>query len=80
VADADVSMSDLSAYLGAEIDTDGEHDSLGEMLTHHAGKVPEVGTAISKFGLQFIVRDSDEKHIGKVEIVRPRPSAAGDAA
>jgi CBS domain containing-hemolysin-like protein len=77
VADADVSISDLSAFLGAEIDDGAGHDSLGEMLTHHAGKVPEVGTEISKFGLQFIVRDSDEKHIGKVEIVRPRPSEVG---
>lgn len=80
VADADVSMSDLSAYLGAEIDKDGDYESLGGMLTHHLGKVPEVGTAVSKFGLRFIVRDSDERHIGKVEIVRPRSMDAGDAA
>lgn len=80
VADADVSMSDLSAYLGAEIDKDGDYESLGGMLTHHLGKVPEVGTAVSKFGLRFIVRDSDERHIGKVEIVRPRSLDAGDAA
>jgi CBS domain containing-hemolysin-like protein len=80
VADAEVSMSDLSAYLGAEIDHDGEYESLGGMLTQHLGKVPEVGTAVSKFGLRFIVRDSDERHIGKVEIVRPRPMDAGDSA
>ncbi|HSN97867.1 MAG TPA: hemolysin family protein [Candidatus Nanopelagicales bacterium] len=80
VADAEVSMSDLSAYLGADIDKDGEYESLGGMLTHHLGKVPEVGTAVSKFGLRFIVRDSDERHIGKVEIVRPRSMDAGDAA
>ncbi|MCC6558248.1 MAG: HlyC/CorC family transporter [Polyangiaceae bacterium] len=79
VADAEVSMSDLSAYLGAEIDRDGEYESLGGMLTQHLGKVPEVGTAVNKFGLRFIVRDSDERHIGKVEIVRPRMDA-GDAA
>lgn len=80
VADAAVSMTDLSAYLGAEIDKDGDYDSLGGMLTHHLGKVPEVGTEVSKFGLQFIVRDSDERHIGKVEIVRPRSLESGDAA
>ena len=80
VADADISMSDLEAYLGADIDGGTGIDSLGDMLTQHAGKVPEAGTEISKFGYQFIVRDADEKHIGKVEIVRPRPNAAGDAA
>ena len=72
VADADVSMSDLSAYLGAEIPAEGDYNSLGGMLTHHAGKIPEVGTAISKFGLRFIIRELDENHIGKVEIIRPR--------
>jgi CBS domain containing-hemolysin-like protein len=80
VADAAISMSDLEAYLGADIATGPGVDSLGDMLTQHAGKVPEAGTEISKFGYQFIVRDADEKQIGKVEIVRPRPSAAGDAA
>ncbi len=80
VASADISMSDLEAYLGADIDGGTGFDSLGDMLMQHAGKVPEAGTEISKFGYQFIVRDVDDKHIGKVEIVRPRPNAAGDAA
>jgi putative hemolysin len=80
VADAAVSMSDLSAYLGADLDREGQYESLGGMLTHHLGKVPEVGTAVSKYGLRFIVRDSDERQIGKVEIVRPRAMGAGDAA
>jgi CBS domain containing-hemolysin-like protein len=71
VVDASVTMSDLRAHMGAELDSDGGgEESIGGMLTHHAGKIPAAGTAISKYGLQFIVRDSDDKHIGKVEIVR----------
>jgi CBS domain containing-hemolysin-like protein len=69
VADAAVSIRDLSAYLGADLPPDGEH-TLEGMLTAHLGKIPEVGTAVNKYGLRFIVRDSDEKHIGKVEIIR----------
>lgn len=74
MADAAVSIRDLSAFLGAELsppDTvpDGEH-TLENLLTEHLGKIPEKGTSVSKFGLRFIVRDCDEKHIGKVEIVR----------
>ncbi|MCK6592690.1 MAG: CBS domain-containing protein, partial [Polyangiaceae bacterium] len=80
VADADIAMSDLEAYLGADIDQGPGVNSLGDMLMKHAGKIPEAGTEISKFGYQFIVRDADEKHIGKVEIVRPRPNVSGDAA
>jgi CBS domain containing-hemolysin-like protein len=69
VADGAVSMSDLSEYLGAELPA-ADHASLGGMLVEHAGKVPKTGTAISKYGLRFIVRDADEQHIGKVEIIR----------
>ena len=72
VADAAVSMQEICNYLGGSITTDDGAESLGGMLTHHLGKVPEVGTAVSKFGLHFIVRDSDENRIGKVEIIRPR--------
>jgi putative hemolysin len=83
VADADVSISDLSAYLGADIPEDEEYASLGGMLTHFTGRVPEIGTAIERFGLRFIVRDSDEKQVGKVEIVRhsgPTPPSTGAEA
>ena len=72
VADAAVSMRELGDYLGGSITQDDGAESLGSMLTDHVGKIPEVGTAVSKFGLHFIVRDSDEKRIGKVEIIRPR--------
>jgi CBS domain containing-hemolysin-like protein len=71
MADAQmVSVRDLSTYLGEETPPDGDH-TLEGMLTEHLGKIPEAGTAVSKYGLRFIVRDCDEKHIGKVEIVRP---------
>ena len=75
VADAAVSMRDICNYLGGSITTDDDAESLGGMLTQHVGKIPEVGTAVSKFGLHFIVRDSDENRIGKVEIIRPRNAA-----
>jgi CBS domain containing-hemolysin-like protein len=70
VADGGTSISDLSAYLGADIQEGGQHQSIEGMLMQHLGKIPEAGTAISKYGLRFIVRDADDKRIGKVEIVR----------
>jgi CBS domain containing-hemolysin-like protein len=75
VADATVSMRELCDYLGGSIVADDDAESLGGMLIQHVGKIPEVGTAVSKFGLHFIVRDSDENRIGKVEIIRPRNAA-----
>jgi CBS domain containing-hemolysin-like protein len=71
LADAAVSVHDLSAYLGAEIPENGDYESLGGLLVHQAGKVPIVGAQIVAFGLSFIVRDADEKRISKVEIIRP---------
>jgi CBS domain containing-hemolysin-like protein len=71
MADAAVDVSDLSAYLGSDLDPEGQYDSLGGMLTDKVGGVPTVGTSIPVFGLRFIVRESDAKHISKVEIVRP---------
>jgi CBS domain containing-hemolysin-like protein len=73
LADAAVSVHDLSAYLGAEIPENGDYESLGGLLIQHAGKVPAVGARIEAFDLSFIVRDADEKRVAKVEIVRPRP-------
>jgi len=76
VAHASISMSDLSRHLGADIPPHRAYSSLAGMLEHHAGKVPEEGTAISKFGWQFIVRDVQDRHVGKVEIVRANQASA----
>jgi hypothetical protein len=72
LVDAAVSVDDLSAYLGAKIPEDGDYESLGGLLVHRAGKVPDIGTQIEAFDFFFIVREADEKRIIKVEIVRPR--------
>jgi CBS domain containing-hemolysin-like protein len=70
VVDADVVLSDLSAYLGYDLDPEGQYDSLAGMLTDRIGSVPAVGTSIRTSGMRFIIRDADEKRVAKVEIVR----------
>ncbi len=72
MADAGVSMKEIFSYLGADASPPpvAAEESLGGMLTHQLGKIPEVGTAFSRFGLRFIVRASDAKHVCKVEIIR----------
>lgn len=70
VADATISMRELCAHMGADLGLAHADESLGAMLTEHLGKVPTVGTACSKFGLRFVVRDSDDKQVGKVEVAR----------
>jgi magnesium and cobalt exporter, CNNM family len=75
LADAAVSVHDLSAYLGAQIPENGDYESLGGLLVQQAGRVPAVGARIEAFDLSFIVREADEKRISKVEIIRPRPQS-----
>jgi hypothetical protein len=76
LADASVSISDLAAHLKHDIPTDGDFESLGGLLIHKAGRVPEVGATVQIDGLQFIVREADETRVVKVEIVRSGPVAA----
>jgi CBS domain containing-hemolysin-like protein len=79
VADAAVPLADLSARLGRSIPADGEFESLGGLIVHRAGRVPEVGATLTVDGLKLIVREADKTRVVKVEIV-PVDGAARPAA
>ncbi len=70
-ANPTVSMGDLSAYLGAEIPADAHDEQLLSVLSNGNGVPPAIGTAVEKYGLQFIVRDIDGRQVQRVEVVRP---------
>ena len=74
-ANPDVSMGDLSAYLGTDIPEDAHDEPLRDVLKRESGE-PSVGTAIEKYGLQFIVRDMDGADVQRVEVVRPSVAGA----
>ena len=82
VADAAVSLSDLSTRLGKDLPADGEFESLGGLLIHRAGRVPPVGSVLQLDGVKFVVREADETHVMKVEIESAvdRPPAAESSA
>ncbi len=73
VADAAISIGDLSMRLGREIPVEGDFESLGGLLIQRAGRVPPVGATLTVDGLTFIVREADETHIVKVEIIPAGP-------
>ncbi len=75
LADAAVSIADLSAYLKRDIPADGDFESLGGLLVHQAGHVPRTGDVMQLDGLKFIVREADETRVVKVEIVAERAVA-----
>jgi CBS domain containing-hemolysin-like protein len=71
--DASVPIADLSRYLGAELPVDGDYHSLAGFIIAQLGRVPEVGTQLTAYGLQFEVREADERRVSKVEITRLAP-------
>ena len=76
VADAAIPLGDLEIHLGRKLPEDGEFESLGGLIVHRAGRVPEVGTILRLDGYDLIVREADETRIVKVEIIRAEPSLA----
>lgn len=74
LADAAVPVNDLSDFLGTDIPEAGDFVSLGGLLIHWAGRVPDAGSEVQAHGFKFIVREADERRVSKVEI---RPIQAG---
>jgi putative hemolysin len=79
VADAAIPIADLEIHLGNKIPEEGDFESLGGLIIHRAGRVPEVGATVTLEGYKLIVREADEKRIVKVEIVRSEPELAPPA-
>jgi len=76
MVDASVSISDLSRYLGADLPDDGDYHTLAGFIVAELGRVPEPGASLRAFGLDFVVREADERRVVKVEISRlPAPES-----
>lgn len=80
LVDASISINDLSRYLGAELPESSDYNSLGGFIVDRLGRVPRVGTKLSALGLSFVVKDADDRHVSKVEIVRPNPAAPASSS
>lgn len=73
--DASVSVHDLAEVLGVELGKEeGDFDSVGGMIVEIAGRVLGEGESIELQGFEFIVRESDERHVTLVEVLA-RPDA-----
>jgi CBS domain containing-hemolysin-like protein len=73
LVDASVPIGDLGRYLGADLPEDGDYRSLGGYIIAELGRVPEVGARVNALGLEFEVREADERKVAKVEIRRSSP-------
>jgi magnesium and cobalt exporter, CNNM family len=76
LVDARVPVADLSRHLEVELPEDGDYYSLGGFMVESMGRVPQAGDVLNKLGFDFVVREADERHISKVEVVRTEPPPA----
>ncbi len=74
LVDASVPVSDLNRRLGTQIPDDGDYVSVGGLLVDRLGNVPATGERHEAYGLSFLVRDADERHISRVEIAPLEPN------
>jgi CBS domain containing-hemolysin-like protein len=78
VFDARVSIRDVNDTLDLDID-DEDFDTLGGLLYHELGKVPNVGDEVRVDGAQVIVLSTAGRRVGKVRVTRtppPQPAVA----
>jgi CBS domain containing-hemolysin-like protein len=70
LVDASVPLEELSRYLKANLPEDGEYNSLGGFIVERLGRVPRSGARLNAHGLEFIVREANDRRIAKVEVAR----------
>ncbi|MCC6214064.1 MAG: HlyC/CorC family transporter [Polyangiaceae bacterium] len=71
LVDATVPIADLGRYLGTALPEDGDYNSVGGFLVERLGCLPRPGAQHSEAGLEFVVREADERRVSKVEVIRP---------
>ncbi len=68
LVDASIPVDDINRAVGTDL-PDGDYVSLGGLLLEHIGSVPASGSSHEVFGLQVLIVESDERRIGRVELI-----------
>jgi putative hemolysin len=75
MAHARVSIYDLAELTGMELPEEARsYESLGGMIVDLMGRVPNKGDLVQFGSYDFIVKEADERHVKRVEIVQRRDS------
>ena len=78
-AEAKVDLDDLADAVGVDLDTDAfDFETLGGLILHLAGDIPQPGDAVEHEQLKMTVETMDDNRIGDVR-VETRPEGAGPA-
>jgi len=71
LADAGLSVSDVSEFVGGSLDdVGGAYDSLGGLVSGVIGRVPTAGEKIVVGGFELTVREADDRRVVRVVLVR----------
>jgi len=72
--DGRASVDDMSEHFGVELDSDDkeQYDTVGGLVYHEIGGVPNVGDTVEVHGLTLTVESTDGRRVGKVLVVRRR--------
>ena len=70
--DGRASVDDLVEHFGATLDEEDreQYDTVGGLVYHEIGGVPEVGDTVEVDGLTLTVESTDGRRVGKVLVVR----------
>ena len=76
--DGRASVDDLTTHFGLELDEEDreQYDTVGGLVYHEIGGVPNVGDTVQVDGLTLTVESTDGRRVGKVLVVRRPPEGA----
>jgi putative hemolysin len=76
--DGRASIDDLVEHFGATLDEEDreQYDTVGGLVYHEIGGVPEVGDTVEVVGMTLTVESTDGRRVGKVLVVRRREEGA----
>jgi putative hemolysin len=77
--DGRASVDDLTTHFGLELDAADkeQYDTVGGLVYHEIGGVPNVGDSVEVDGLVLTVESTDGRRVGKVLVVRRSSDDAG---
>jgi putative hemolysin len=78
--DGRADVDDMLEHFGTSLDGDdqAEFDTVGGLVYHHVGGVPEVGDTVEVDGLKLTVESTDGRRVRTVHVVYTPPDDDGD--
>ncbi len=78
--DARLSINDLEHAIGISLPDTGDYETVGGFVVARYRRIPRRGKVIAIHGLEFIVVDSDSRHVKKLELRKVKTDPPGEDA